>query len=283
MKISVKQLNQFGCRELPSIGGCPRAWGFSYLDKLKPDWLAPQLADGIKFHACTASLMSTGRMPLPGILQPGVELTAEEVAPEGHFGRMARAAIIHVLRREYGKWAVEHVGTFPWKTTNGVECSIDLRPDLASDPLGEPTMNYLVDFKSTSNKRYALKSLQNDVQANVYSAGLILLGATCVLGRWIYVDKKTYASWPVEFLFHAEKTFEWVHENVDATIELIYSIREQGSLTALDLPADISVCGGVGRFCDHKDRCLTGPVGPPASRLITLDEVARFIGRNQES
>lgn len=282
LRISVKQLNLFGCKERPPIGGCPRAWGFSYLDQLKPDWLAPQLVAGIKFHRCVGSLVVFGRMPEPGVLQPGVELTPKDVEPEGHFGRMARAALICIPVREYGTWVSEHVGSFQWTTTNGVECTIDLRPDLASAPIADPTMNYLVDFKSTSNKRYALRSLLNDVQANTYSAGLITLGAASVLARWIYVDKNTYASWPVEAVFHPERTLAWVHENVDATIELIHTICNQGGLRALDLPADIEACGGVGRFCDHAERCLTGPVGPPASRLITLEEVTRFIGRTEE-
>lgn len=276
MRISVKQINLFGPLQRPSIGGCPRAWGFAYLDGLRPDFLPPPLVDGIKFHAVCASLVEKGVMPEPGILQPGVVLTGAEVLPESHLGRMGRASLIHIPRREYGKWAVEHVGSFPWTTSKGVEATIDLRPDLASAPLGEPTLNYLVDFKSTSNRRYALKTLGHDVQANVYSAGLMHMGATSVLARWIYVDKKTYASWPVEALFHPEKTREWLHENIDATIELIHTIREAGNIRALDLPGDEEACGSTGRFCDHASRCLIGPVGSLPPRLISLDEITRF-------
>jgi hypothetical protein len=282
MRISVKQINLFGPLQRPSIGGCPRAWGFAYLDKLKPEWLAPQLVEGIKFHAVCASLVEHGVMPRPGVLQPGVELTAEEVLPESHLGRMGRASLIHLPRRDpYGAnnpaaWTVEHVGSFPWTTSKGVEATVDLRPDLCSAPLGEPTLNYLVDFKSTSNRRYALKTLLHDVQANLYAAGLMHHGATSVLARWIYVSKKDYSSWPVDAVFHLERTHEWLHENVDATIELIHTIREAGNMTALDLPGDIEVCGGVGRFCDHAERCLKGPVGALPPRLITLEEIVRF-------
>lgn len=287
MKISVKQLNMFGCRERPKIGGCPRSWGFRYLDKLEPEFLGPPLVDGIKFHACMASLIETGRMPEPRCLQPGVVLTPEDVLPESHFGRMCRAALLQLPRREYGKWLSEYVGSFPYTTSNGVAVTVDLRPDLSSmneDGSHEPTMAYLVDFKGTANKRYALKpaDLLLDVQANVYAHGLHLRGATATLARWIYVDKKTYASWPVEALFHKERTEAWLHENVDATIELIHTVREQGGLGALDLPADIEACGGVGRFCDHAARCLVGPVGPLPSRLITLAEITRFIGRTDK-
>lgn len=274
MRISCKQISLFGPLLKPSIGGCPRSWGFQYLDRIKSEWLAPQLVEGIKFHHVCASLVSTDRMPAAGILQPGVELTADEVLPESHLGRMGRAALVCLPVREYGRWVVEHVGGFPYRTGKGVDCTIDLRPDLASEPLGEPTLNYLVDFKSTSNKRYALKSLADDVQANVYAAGLIHLGATAVLARWIYVDKKTYASWPVEHVFHPAPVNEWLSKNVDPTIELIQTFRE-ANLHGLDLPADLDVCGGVGRFCDHAERCLTGPVGPAPS-LITLDEIVRY-------
>jgi len=275
LRVSVKQLNLFGCLQRPSIGGCARSWGFQYLDKIEAEFMAPQLVDGIKFHAVCAALVSTGRMPMPGVLQPGVVLTADEVLPESHLGRMGRAALIHLPRREYGEWLVEHVGSFPWTTSKGVEATIDLRPDLASAPLGAPTLNYLVDFKSTSNRRYALRTLLHDVQANTYSAGLMHHGATGVLSRWIYVSKRDYSSWPVDAMFHPERTYEWLHENVDATIELIATIRDNPTLRALDLPGDIEACGGVGRFCDHAARCL-GPVGPKSPRLISLDEITRF-------
>lgn len=282
MRISVKQITLFGPLQRPSIGGCPRAWGFAYLDRLKLDFLPPQLVEGIKFHAVCASLVDTGRMPAPGVLQPGVVLTPDEVLPESHLGRLGRAALVHIPRRDYppepGRpWAVEFVGSFPWTTSKGVEATIDLRPDLASRPLGEPTLNYLIDFKSTGNKRHALKTLLHDVQANVYSAGLHHLGATAVAARWIYADKKTYASWPVDAIFHPEKTAAWLHENIDATIELIHTIREAGNITALDLPGDEEACGGTGRFCDHGlKHCLIGPVGSLPPRLISLDEIVRF-------
>lgn len=272
MKISVKQISLFGPLLRASFGSCPRKWGFTYLDKLRPDFLPPQLVEGIKFHAVAASLVATGKMPEAGVLQPGVVLTDLDISPEGHYGRMARAAMMHLHDRP---WVAEHVGSFPYTTAKGVKCTIDLRPDLASSPLGEPRLNYLVDFKSTSNKKYALKSLEDDVQANIYSAGLMHMGATCVLARWIYVDKKTYAAWPVERLFHKDVTGAWLRKNVDPTIELIHTIRDAGNIEALDLPADIASCDGSGRFCDYASRCF-GPVGSHEPRLITLDEITRF-------
>lgn len=289
LRISVKQLNMFGVREQLAIGGCPRQWGFTYLNKLEKGFLSPQLVDGIKFHACVESLHRDGRMPLPRTLQPGVELTPEDVRPEGQFGRMARASLVHIPRRgtaNHGDpletWVHEYVGFFDWTTSNGVEVEIDLRPDLMSVPEAG-VMAYLVDFKSTGSKKHALtgdagkKPLRDDVQANVYSHGLHLLGANGTLARWIYVDRNTFASWPVERLFTPEKTAAWMHENIDATIELIHTFRT-GGVSAMQLPGDENACGGTGHFCDFPQHCL-GPVGAAPSRLITLDEIHQYQGK----
>lgn len=284
MRVSVKQLNMFGCLQRPSIGGCPRSWGFNYLDKVRKDWLDPPLVDGIKFHACMASLINSGTMPEPGELQPGVFLQGSDVGPEGHFGRMARAALIYLPNRDWALtpsakqkglgWTVEGEYLFPWRTEpHGVECEIDLRPDLHSDNVGRMVF---VDWKSTSDKRFSLKTLEDDVQANAYAFGLMeLFGKIEVDARWVYVSKKTYDSWPVDFTFRRQQTTEWLHRNIDATIELIHTFRD-AKLAALDLPGDLEACGGVGRFCDFKDRCLTGPVGELPSRLISLNEIVRY-------
>ena len=277
----------FGTLDNVAIGGCPRLWGFNYLDKLERGYLGEHLVDGIKFHKCVEHLHRDGVMPEPRVLQPGVVLTAEDVLPEGHFGRMARAAIVHVPRHD--GWVHEYVGLFPWTTSNGVEVHIDLRPDLMSEPQPD-LLAYLVDFKSTGNKRNALtgdagkKPLRDDVQANVYSHGMHLLGANSTLARWIYVDRNTYAAWPVERLFRPETVVDWLHKNIDGTIELIHSIRSNPALRAMDLPGDESspACGGdgSGRFCDFPSHCQ-GPVGAKPSRLIQLDEINRYIGRKE--
>lgn len=289
LRVSVKQLCMFGTLNPVAIGGCPRLWGFNYLDRLEKGFLAPQLVDGIKFHACVEHLHRDGVMPEPQELQPGVILTPEDVLPEGHYGRMARAAIVHVPRREFGGWVHEYEGFFDWTTSNGVEVEIDLRPDLMSVP--QPgTMSYLVDFKGTGNKRHALtndsgkKPIREDVQANVYSHGMHVLGACSTLARWIYVDRNTYAAWPVERLFTPEKVVDWLHENIDATIELIHTFRT-GGVSAMQLPGDESsaACGGdgSGRFCDFAHSHCLGPVGAAPSKLITLEEITRYIGRKE--
>lgn len=291
LRISVKQINMFGAlRPELAIGGCPRMWGFQYLDGLKKDWLDQKLIDGIKAHACFEHLHRDGVMPVPQQLQPGVVLTPEDVRPEGHYGRIARAALVHVPRRDERRpvselWVHEHQGLIPWKTSKGIEVDIDLRPDLMS-VIERGLLAHLIDLKTTGNKRHALtddkgkKPLRDDVQANVYSHGIHLLGASSTLARWIYVDRNTYAAWPVERLFTPEKTEAWLHENIDATVELIYLFRtSERKLSALDLPADESA--GACRFCDHPARCF-GPVGAQSSRLVQLHEITRYIGRTEE-
>lgn len=276
MHVSVKQINMFGALQRPSIGGCPRQWGFNYLDKLKADFLAPQLVDGIKFHAVCASLVKHNRMPAPGELQPGVTLTPDDCLPEGTYGSRARAAIIHLPVRSYRPWLVEIVDKIPWMTSRGVECEIDLRPDLMSE-VHPDYAAYLIDFKGTSDKRYALKSLLEDVQANVYAYGIMRLGAPSVLARWIYVNKHTLAAWPVDAVFHPEKTTAWLHANIDPTIELMHTFRDAlPRLSGTDLPADIEACQGGARFCDHIARCFGNGIHPKPGNVISLEDVLRF-------
>jgi hypothetical protein len=222
-------------------------------------------------------------MPEPGELQPGVVLSASDVLPESHLGRLARAALIHVPvvdpRVPPRPWVVEHVGSFEWVTQLGTRATIDLRPDLIN-PLGVQPMSYLIDFKSTSDKKWALSELVNDTQANVYAHGLHLSGAETVFARWIYVQKTTYASWKVDRMFHPEATKAWLHENIDATIDLISTFREANVL-GMDLPGDERACGGTGRFCDHGARCL-GPVGARPAKLISLSDILRYKGEKQD-
>jgi hypothetical protein len=282
MRLSAKQITMFGVRtrKAKQLGGCPRQWAAYYLEKLRPAFLAPQLVFGIKLHKVCATLVQTGRMPSPGELQPGVVLTPEECAPESQLGCMARKAMMHLPRSivpETGDviraWIVEAETHFMWETDQGLQVEIDLRPDVYSDGL----LVDLIDWKSTSDKQWALKTLLDDVQANLYALGLMqMLKKHTVSARWVYVEKKTpFKSWPLDCIFHYEKTSAWLHENVDATIELIHTLRETPGLAALDLPAEPEACEGIGKRCDYMGPCL-GPVGPRESRLIQLETINRY-------
>ncbi len=281
MRVSAKQITMFGARvrKEGSIGGCPRSWAAYYLDGNRPEFLNENLIFGIKFHACCAAMVETGRMPEPAVLQPGVELTEYDVLPESIFGKMARAAIIHLPRSSipetgevFRTWDVEQEWLFGWTTRNGLEVEIDLRPDVCADA----SLVQLVDWKSTGDKRNALKSIVDDVQANLYAVGLMRhFGRTMVLGRWVYVEKKgKHNSWPVEGMFHQATSEAWLHENVDKTIEAIALMRETPGLKAMDLPGDDNACNGEGRWCDFAGPCL-GQLGPRPS-VIPLEDIVRF-------
>lgn len=281
MRISAKQINMFGAkvRKEGSLGGCPRSWAAYYLEGNKPEFLDPNLVFGIKFHAVCEALVMTGRMPQPGVLQPGVVLMSEDVKPDGLLGKMGRAAIIHLPRTrvpETGdvirEWQAEKEWLFEWTTSHGLTVQVDLRPDVCADS----TLIDLIDWKSTSDKRWALKSIIDDVQANLYAAGLMIrFDRQNCAGRWVYVEKKPpHRSWPVDGIFPRGRTEAWLHENIDATIELVHTMREMKP-AAMDLPGDVLACEGVGKRCDYEGPCL-GPVGPRESRLITLEEITRY-------
>lgn len=280
MRVSAKQINMFGARvrKEGAIGGCPRSWAARYLDGIKPEFLNENLVFGIKFHNVCASLVATGRMPLPATLQPGVVLTEWDVIPESIFGKMARSALLHLPRSlvpETGQvvrtWQVEREWVFEWTTRNGLTVEVDLRPDVCADSM----LVDLLDWKSTGNKRNALTSIIDDVQANLYAVGLMRhFGRDCVAGRWVYVEKKgSHRSWPVEGTFHKATAEAWLHENVDGTIELIHMMREHKP-SAMDLPGDGRACLDVGMWCDYAGPCL-GPMGPRES-LIPLQDILRY-------
>jgi hypothetical protein len=283
LRISAKQINMFGARLLKEgrLGGCPRSWAAYYLDMFRPEYMDPALIFGIKFHDVCRSLTLTGRMPEPRWLQPQVFLSLEDAAPESVFGKMGRAALIHLPEHlidvPYSArpipWLAEQEWLFDWTTDKGVECEIDLRPDLCSDV--PDALLELVDFKSTSDKRYALLSLQDDPQANLYAFGLMKrFGRTEIRASWIYVSKKTYAAWRVQCTFRLAEVEAWIHANLDATIELI-SVSRDNKLRALDLPGDETACQGRGFRCDYAGPCMD-LWGPKEPRLISLEDVLRY-------
>lgn len=259
-------------RKVDSLDGCPRKWAAQYLEGVRPEYLAPPLVFGIKFHAVCHSMAVDGCMPAPGVLQPGVELTEEDCRPESVYGLMARQAIVYlpVLSRP---WQAEQTWLFPWVTSKGVKVDIDLRPDMCADG----TLIHLVDWKSTSAKRWALTSLADDVQANLYAYGLMQrFERDAVFASWIYVLKSApHASWPLTCVFHRATCEAWLHNEIDATVDLIAALRETKP-RAMDLPGDLRACDGSGRRCDFASACL-GRNGPRPS-LISLNEIEEMKG-----
>jgi hypothetical protein len=287
LKISAKQINMFGQRFLKEgrLGGCPRSYAAWYVDHIRPEVKAPYLVDGVKAHRVTDSLLKTGNMPEPALLEPQVDLTAEDCLPESKYGIWARKALVwmpqnyivpvwadNVIPRR--DWITEAKWSFPWTTGKGVECDIDLRPDACA--WAPESMIELVDFKYISDKRYALTSLTDDSQANLYAFGLMYLqDRPWTNAHWIYTVKKPpHSAWSLGCVFKREPTEQWIHDNLDATIELISVVRANG-VHWEDLPGDDTACQGRGFLCDMADKCLD-LWGPKEPRLITLDEIVRY-------
>lgn len=278
MKLSNKQLKVFGTleRKPGALGGCPRAWGYQYLDKLKPE-LGPALIDGIKHHDVCASLLREGRMPLPRMLQPGVILTPEDVRPEGHFGKMARASLPLLPVKLEGVWVVEPSYVITWTTRNGTTVKLDIKPDahIRNGATGYNNGLYFIDWKSCSGRKWALKSLAEEVQAQLYAFGLCTsLGHERADAVWIYVDKKTYDAWRLGEVIWRDKAEAFLHAHIDRTIDMIVTLREQAP-QGCELPRDLAACEGIGKFCDYAGPCFSNKTPP----IISLEDIRAFITR----
>lgn len=272
---SAKQLKMFAptLRKEGGLDGCPRKWGFCYVDRLKAD-KGPALIDGIKLHHCMASLIKCGRLPQPGPIDQGVVLTAEDVKPEGHFGKMSRKLLPLLPERPGGppvQWTPEAVYTLPWVTANGTSVELDIRPDVHSDAIGPA---YFIDWKSTSDRKYALKSLEEELQAHLYAFGLMKkLGCFQITALWNYVNKTNYRAWSVRGVFDRGSE-DWLHAHIDKALDLIPILRAEG-ITGAQLPRDLGACEGIGKFCDYAGHCFNLPKGQPS--VISLEEINSFL------
>jgi hypothetical protein len=282
LKLSNKQLKMFGTLQLgrsespPKLDGCPRKWGYNYLDGF-PVELGPALIDGIKHHDVCAHLLRDNRMPLARVLQPGVILSSDDVRPEGHFGKMARASLPLLPVKLPGVWEVEPSYTIEWTTRNGTTVKLDIKPDAHTKwgAVGHNSGLYFIDWKSCSGRKWALKSLAEEVQAQLYAFGLCsLLGYERADAVWIYVDKKTYDAWRMPHVIWKDKAEAWLHDNIDQTIDLIVTLREQAP-QGCELPRDLSACEGKGKFCDFAGKCFSNKTPP----IISLEEIRAFIER----
>lgn len=262
-------------RKPGALDGCPRKWGYRYLDKFGAD-LGPPLIDGIKYHEVCASLLRDGVMPQPRMLQPGVILTEDDVRPEGHFGKMARAALPLLPVKGPDLWLVEQSYIIPWRTENGTEVTLDIKPDAHTIWQKTPSGTlYFVDHKSCAGRKWALTSLADEVQANLYSYGLCeLFEQPRADAVWIYVDKRTYEAWRLPHVFWKDKAEAWLHQNIDRAVDLIVTLREAAP-EGCQLPRDLNACEGKGKFCDYAGPCFSNKT----PSIIGLDEIRAFIER----
>lgn len=274
--LSNKQLTMFTptIRKPGGLDGCPRKWGFCYLDGLKVESFDPALVTGIKFHNACQSLVENDRLP-------------DDVPPESDLGKMARKAILWLPKLEdwdakplgcvHGPWNCETREKFPWTTRAGNTVEIDLRCDVVNTPRPDPhhfDPLVFIDWKSTSGKQWALKDLREDLQPRLYAYGNMLLRDKLhAHGRWIYVLKKPpFTSWPLDADFTRHETKEWLHGKIDRAIDLILELRQSG-LTGLQLPMDRMACEGVGKRCDYVGHCNFQSEGV----VLTLDEITGYL------
>lgn len=250
LRVSVKQIKMVGpATKLPgALGGCARQWVAYYLDKLQPEFKAQALVDGIAFHKACAELVEFGEL--------------RTVTPESFFGKMARAGYGIMPR---GDWLAETVSKFPWTTQAGTECTIDLRCDLRG-------VGRFGDWKSTSARKWALKSLDDEIQARVYAHGVMLEDDTDTAdASWIYVCKRDLSAWIVPGIFHRESNEKWLHREIDRSIDLIAILRELAP-TFTQLPRELDACESVGKFCDVAGHCFKND----GEHLISAEELLRY-------
>lgn len=249
LKVSVKQLEM--------AHSCPRKWALHYL------FGAPQLEGdalvlGNALHAQMKALL-TGAMP--------------SHQPESFVGKMARELLQYAQNRSGRAVAeIERVIELP---------EYGFRVDLRADYLDKPVFK---DWKTTgapsraaklpNGKFWALQSLQNSWQANVYAFLLMRehwKGLGAVEAEWCYVSKKFKqgqrpVTWTVPHVFEWETTKAWFEKHALPVVALIKELRELHEAGRLDtgslVPHNAKSCEFRGLFCDAAGRCgfISSPV-----------------------
>jgi hypothetical protein len=247
LRVSVKQLEM--------AYNCPRKWAYHYLEGV-PQVEGEALAVGNAVHAEMKRLI-LGEPPQHG--------------PESFVGKMCRE-LFPYAKNESGRHVPEIV-----KQVHLPEYK--LKVDLRADYLDRPTFK---DWKTTGapyktatlpvpgggKKFWALQSLEDDFQANIYAFLLMREHwrgqVDYVDAQWCYVSKKfkdgqTPKTWTVEHRFWYEDTLSWFETYVLPVAELIRSMREAWNEKTLDsariVPHNPKACEGQGTFCDAAGHC----------------------------
>lgn len=250
LKTSVKQLEM--CWK------CPRKWALHYLFGVA-QLEGEALTVGNALHAQMAALIE-GRPP--------------PHKPESKIGKMARALFQKYVAPFQGRHIAEiqKVVQLP-----EYDLAVELRADYLLRPIfrdwkttGAPAPN----AKLESGKPWALQSLVNEFQPNIYAFLLTRdhwAGQPEVDARWNYVSKKFKDGqeprvWEVRHVFTAEVAREWFERVCVPTASLIRDLREaraSGLLdNARDVPHNPPSCEHRGLFCDAAGHCkmLSSPV-----------------------
>jgi hypothetical protein len=268
--VSVSQLKMFDAWRK----GCPRKWAMHYLAKF-PREMTPALRDGIRLHRAIKDRWHglPGDVPWETKWKPGTP-TAD----------LALAMMRHVQDR--AAWVSEPTW---FLDVPELDTAIYIKPDLLSG--AHPGVWGLKDWKSTSarHKRspWVLQqpewwpngtlpepangdryfTLQNDLQSNIYSHGLMtLFGGECVDAEWIYGSKKfdprkgeLPATWSCRASFGRESARAWCESFVWPLIRTMNLLRDAFSTGQLDsvllVPHNPYSCEHIGKFCDVLGHC----------------------------
>ncbi len=122
-------------------------------------------------------------------------------------------------------------------------------------PLGTNDRVILIDYKSTSNLKYAMTpdELRDDVAANIYAWEAYLGGAKWVWGKWLYVDGRGRVE-PVGFSLPLSSVTEKMIQ-LDGEAAVMQAWSASGA-SANDLPKRPSACWAYHSRCPHYERCM---------------------------
>jgi hypothetical protein len=246
LRVSVKQLEM--------AYHCPRKWAYHYLEGI-PQLEGEPLIIGNAVHHDMKQLIE-GKPPVHG--------------PESFIGKMCRE-LLQYAKNESGRHQSEIIKQVKLPEYG---LKVDLRADYLDRPrlkdwktTGAPSPRATLPMMGGGKKFWALQSLENEFQPNVYSFLLMRdhwKGEKAIPAEWCFVSKKfrdgqTPRTWTVPHVFDWEATKTWFEKYVVPTAELIREMRQAWAEKTLDsarvVPHNIRACEGAGLFCDAAGRC----------------------------
>ncbi len=254
LRTSVKQLEM--------AYNCPRKWAYHYLEGV-PQEEGEALAVGNAVHHDMKCLI-LGQPPKHG--------------PETFIGKMCRELFSNYVKNTSGRHVPEIIKQVELPEYG---LKVDLRADYLDRPLlkdwkttGAPYKTATLPMMGGGKKFWALQSLENEFQPNVYSFLLMRdhwRGVTRIPAEWCFVSKKfkegkAPKTWTVGHVFEWEATKAWFEKYVVPTAELIRQMKAAWTQKLLDtarnVPHNPKSCETAGLFCDAAGRCrfISSPV-----------------------
>jgi hypothetical protein len=247
LRVSVKQLEM--------AFNCPRKWAYHYLEKV-PQLEGEALIVGNLVHHDMKCLI-TGKPPVHG--------------PETFIGKMCRELYSNYVKNHSGRHQSEIIKQVKLPEYGLV---VDLRADYLDRPrlkdwktTGAPSPGATLPCLLGGKKPWALQSLENEFQPNVYSFLLMRdhwKGETIIPADWCFVSKKfkegqAPRTWVISHAFEWEATKTWFERYAIPAADLIRDMRQAWAEKTLDncrqVPHNLKSCEGAGLFCDAAGRC----------------------------